>query len=122
MDLPLCQESSIPWSKVSSKRGCPQQEDSTHDAKHSKEDNHWLHSTTTKNCFSALTTEETSETLQSDTAGVNPKPPPIFISDVIIPPPLYNCCCFLFFNNTKIKPLLTTKLEYNPKFLMHIEQ
>jgi hypothetical protein len=86
MDSSLCQESSISWTKVSNKRGRPQEEDSTRDAKHPKEDNHWLHPTKTKNRFSALTTEETPDTLQSDTAGVNLKQPPIFVSDAIVIP------------------------------------
>jgi hypothetical protein len=70
--------------KLSKKRGRPQEEDSSRDAKHSKEGNHWLDPNTTKNSFSALTTEETSDTLQPDTARANQKPPPIFVSDIIL--------------------------------------
>jgi LysM repeat protein len=85
MDTSPSQESSIPWTKVTSKRGHSPQDDSTHEAKHSKEDSHWLHPITT---FSALSIEESSDAPQSTTTGSNPKPPPIFLCDVTTISPL----------------------------------
>jgi hypothetical protein len=51
MDQTLHWEAIIPWSKVPGKRSRPFQEDSTQDVKYSKEENHWLHPTSTKNRF-----------------------------------------------------------------------
>jgi hypothetical protein len=54
MDTSSCQESSNPWTKVTSKRGRSTQDDFTREAKRSKEDSHWLHPITTNNRFSAV--------------------------------------------------------------------
>jgi hypothetical protein len=86
MDSPLCQESSIPWSKV-----FQQKRPSTTGTQHvmpsiPKKTTTGFTPPQPRIAFSAPTAEDTSDTLQSDTAGVIPKPPSIFVSDVIIFP------------------------------------
>jgi hypothetical protein len=70
------------------KRSRTQQEDSIGNAKHIKEDSHWLHPTATHNRYSALSDDENVDHLQKVASDSTPKRPPIFVSDVITIPPL----------------------------------
>jgi hypothetical protein len=115
MDQTPHREITIPWSKVLSKRSCPLQEDSTQDAKHSKEENHWLHPTSTKNRFSALSSEEPTDTAQTSTAGDTPKSLQIFVSDVITIPPLLQLLDQIAFQIYEIKALAHNQVKIQPK-------
>jgi hypothetical protein len=108
MDQTPCRETNIPLSKVPSKRSRPLHEDSTHDAKHSKKENHCLHPTSTQNRFSALSPDEPTDTSETFAAGETPKPPPNFVITVITLP-YSNCSIKLPSSCTKSKPLPTTK-------------
>jgi hypothetical protein len=115
MDTSSCQESSIPWIKVTSKRGCSPPDESTGEAKHSIEDSHWLHPITTNNHFSALSTDESSDVPQSTAPGSNPKPPPIFMSDVTTIPPLLQLLDQITHQQYEIKALAHNQVRIQPK-------
>jgi hypothetical protein len=115
MDRTPCRETDIPWSKVPSKRSRPLHEESTHDAKHSKEENHWLHPTSTQNRFSALLPDEPTDTSQTSTVGDTPKPPPIFVSDIITIPPPFQLLDQIAFQLYEIKTFAHNEVKIQPK-------
>jgi hypothetical protein len=67
MDLPSQPGPRTPWTKVTKKKKKSRttQEDSIGNAKHIKEDSHWLHSTTTHNLYTALLNDENIDHLMS---------------------------------------------------------
>jgi hypothetical protein len=85
------------------------------DAKHIKEDNNWLHPTTTYNRYASLSDDENIDHLQKVATDSTPKPPPIFVNDVITIPPL------LQFLDPIIKQLYEIKSESSPKHPIHTE-
>jgi hypothetical protein len=116
MDLSSQPGPSTPWTKVTKKKrrrrrsSRTQQEDSIGNAKHIKEDSHWLHPTTTHNRYSALSDDENVDHLQKVASDSTPKPLPI-----------YNYQTRLLNNHTKSKRLLEIKSESNPKHPIHTE-
>jgi hypothetical protein len=68
------------WTKVINKRSRTTQKDSIGNAKHIKEDSHWLHPTTTYNSYAAQLDDENIDHLQKVATDSTPKPHPIFVT------------------------------------------
>jgi hypothetical protein len=86
-------------------------------AKHIKEDGHWLHPTTTYNCYTALSDDENIDHLQKAATDSTPKPPPIFVSDVITIPPLLQLLDKIVKQPYEIKALAGNQVRIQPKTL-----
>jgi hypothetical protein len=121
MDLPSQPGPSTPWTKATNNRSRTSQEDSIGNAKHIKEDSHWLHPTTTHNRYAALSDDESIDHLQKVATDSTPKPSPIFVSDAITIPPLLQLLDQIVKNHTKSKRLLEIKSESSPKHPTHTE-
>jgi hypothetical protein len=68
------------WTRVSYKRTRTISEEYHRESKQTKENNHWLHPTTTSNQYAALQEHEHQQ--QHNRSGNKPKLPPIYVSDV----------------------------------------
>jgi hypothetical protein len=67
------------WTKVSYKRGRSTQEETEREAKHAKENEHWLNQTSTSNRYTALLEEECKDQQQKEGPGNTRKPPPTYL-------------------------------------------
>jgi hypothetical protein len=97
------------------KRSRTTQEDSIGNAKHNKEDNNWLHPTTTHNHHAALSDDENIDHLQRVATDSTPKPPPIFVSDVITIQPLLQLLDQIVKQSYEIKTLAGNHIRIQPK-------
>jgi hypothetical protein len=83
------------------------------EAKQTK-DNHWLHSTTISNQYSAL---QEHEQQQHNGSGNKPKPPPIYISDVTTISPLIQLLEQIAKHQYELKVLPNNQIKIQPQTL-----
>lgn len=74
--------------QATKKRGHPTSEDTTMDYKHATPSDHWLNPTVTSNRFTPIQPDEDPEHSSLPGKNSQPKPPPIYITNVTTVPPL----------------------------------
>jgi hypothetical protein len=111
----LNRDSAPPWTKVTNIRSRTTREDSIGNAKHIKEDGHWVHPTTTCNRYAAQSDDENIDHLQKVATDSTRKPPPIFVSDVITTPLLLQLLDQIVKQSYEIKALARNKVRIQSK-------